>query len=63
MSRDRSTTRADAFVRAAQPVDTTAVQFPTYPQAQQQQEKSRFSTLRSGPRKPAIPIVAGGKNS
>ena len=65
MSRDVSTRWANAFARAAQPVDmwTTAAQFPTYPQAQQQQENSRSSTLRSGPRKPAIPIVAGGKNS
>ena len=65
MSRDVSTRWANAFARAAQPVDmwTTAAQFPTYPQAQQQQEKSISSTLRSGPSKPAIPIVADGKNS
>ena len=64
MRRDRSTQRANAIARAAQPVDmwTTAAQFPTYPQAQQQ-ENARSSILRYGPRKPAILIVADGKNS
>jgi len=51
--------------RAAQPVDmwTTAAQFPTYPQAQQQEENSRSSTLLTRTRRPAIPIVAAGRNS
>ena len=55
MRRDCRTRRANAFARAARPVDmwTTAAQFPTDPQAQQQQGEFKIfdpdlGTLQTG---------------
>ena len=55
MRRDRRTRPTNAFARAAWPVDmwTTAAQFPTYPQAQQQQGEFKIfdpnlGALRTG---------------
>ena len=51
MRRDRRTRRTNAFARAARPVDmwATAVQFPTYPRAQQQREYKSFNLPNDSP--------------